>query len=328
MIWRRGIKGESDPNLEDRVNDLLGQARTAGARGDLDRQIRFTAEAMDVCRILVSRWPHDARHVGALAGGLYNYSYRLLQAGRFDEAHAALAESGRHYAALAAADPNEYATSLVDVKLRVMLAFTMNGQYGYAVNQGREVLAGYEAIAGGDRLERAFGLVRTRTLLGRALLLAGQADSALTQFDAALFAAEELREAEGIAGTDFTWLATAPNSFRLAAPEWLGAAVGAMELHDAAGKWGVAGDAANIAMRVAGGLAAIGDATAEARFEAIMARAQEIWRSAENPVQAAAERAGPLDEVMVGGTGLVRGPHLEPDLARISRLAGWGPVPR
>jgi tetratricopeptide (TPR) repeat protein len=335
MIWRRGSKGdkgvgggESDVHLEDRVNDLLGRARTAGGHGDIDSQVRLTAEAMDVCRMLVGRWPDDPRHVGALAGGLYNLAYRLIQAGRATEATEALDESGRHYSALAAKNPGRYATALCDVRLRVALVLLMEGRYDQAVSRAREAVTAYETIAQGDPRERGFGLVRTHTLIGRALLLGGHPDEALEEFDTALFAAERLREEAGIAGTDFAWLGVAPESFRQAAPEWLGAAVAAMELHDAAGKWAIAADAANVAMRVAGGLAAIGDATAEARFEAVMARAQEIWRAAKNPIRAAGERSRPTDEFMVSAAGLVRGPRQEPDLARISRLAGWGPPPR
>ena len=95
----------------------------------------------------------------------------------------------------------------------------------------------------GDRLEREFGLVRAHTLIGRALLLGGRAPEALQEFDTALFAGVRLRQEAGMArAPDFAWLGTAPASFRLAAPEWLGAAVAAMELHDAAGRWSVAGE--------------------------------------------------------------------------------------
>jgi len=334
MIWRRGSKGgedagggDSDGHLEGRVNDLLGRARAAGGRGDLDSQARLSAEAMEVCRTLVGRWPDDPRHAAALAGGLYNHAYRLIQTSRLTEASEALDESARHYSALAANNPRRYATTLCDVRLRVALVLLMEGRYDQAVTGARGVVTAYEAISQGDPRERDFGLVRTHTLIGRALLLGGHPGEALEEFDTALFAAERLREQAGITGTDFAWLAVAPESFRQAAPEWLGAAVAAMELHDAAGKWAIAADAANVAMRVAGGLAALGDATARARFEAIMARAQEIWRAAENPIRAAGERSRPTDEFMVSAAGIVRGPRLEPDLARISRLAGWGPSP-
>lgn len=100
-----------------------------------------------------------------------------------------------------------------------------------------------------------------------------------------------------------------------------------MELHDAMGRWTIAADAANIAMHIAGGLAAIGDDTAHRRFVAIHSRAQTIWWSAEHVVQAAAERAGAFREVIVGGGHLVMGPRLQPDLTRISRLAAWGDPP-
>lgn len=330
MIWRpKGSKqgDDSDKDLERRVNDLLARAGNAGARHDYLEQVGYSGEAMDLCRVLVERHPDDPRHVGALAGGLYNHAYRLIQAGHPAEAREVLAESHRHYAALAAADRRRYAVALCDVRLRTALTLVMEGEFDEAVLAGQQALDMYEAATGGDRLEREFGIVRTHTLIGRALLLGGRAGEALEEFDAALFAAERLREEAGIAGTDFSWLAFAPESFRLAAPEWLGAAVGAMELHDAAGRWSVAADAANIAVRVAGGLAAIGDDTTRRRFEAILARAKEIWWAAENPIRAAARRTGPTEEFMIGGGGLVRGPRLEPDLTVISRLAGWGDPP-
>ncbi|GAA4690551.1 tetratricopeptide repeat protein [Phytohabitans rumicis] len=318
------IGRDSDGDLEQRVNDLLAGARAAGARRDVREQARYSGEAMDVCRVLVGRHPGNTRHVAALAGGLYNHAYRLIQAGRPAQARDTLTEAVGHYTTLVAADRRRYTVRLCDVRLRVALTYIMEGGYDEAVRAGRAALAGYEAVAGGDRLEREFGLVRTHTLIGRALLLGGQPGTALDEFDTALFAAERLREEAGIAGTDFSWLASAPESFRQAAPEWLGAAVAAMELHDAAGKWSVAAGAANIAMRVAGGLAAIGDDTAYRRFEAIMARAKEIWWAAEHPVQAAARRTGPTEEFMIGGGGLLHGPRLEPNLTVISRLAGWG----
>jgi tetratricopeptide (TPR) repeat protein len=323
-MWRP--KG-GDRDLERRVDSLLTDARAAGARGDVQGQARLSGEAMDICRGLVERHPDDARHVAALAGGLYNHAYRLIQVDRPGDARDVLAESHRHYATLDERAPGRYEVRLCDVRLRTALTLVVEGRYDEAEHEARAALASYLEADTDDELERGFGEVRAQVLIGRALLLGGSADRAVEAFDDALFAAERLREGAGLGGTDFAWLARAPESFRLAAPEWLGAAVAAMELHDAAGSWPVAADAANIAMRVGGGLAAIGDETAHRRFAAIQSRAEKIWWSAQNPVRAAAERSGPFQEVMIGGGRLVRGPRLEPDLARISRLAGWGKPP-
>jgi hypothetical protein len=237
-----------------------------------------------------------------------------------------LAEAGRHYGELHAASPRRYEVALCDVRLRTALTYVVEGRYDEGEREARAALAAYGEAGADDELERAFGEVRAHSLVGRALLLGGRPDAALEHFDAALFAGERLRQGAGIRGTDFAWLAQAPASFRLAAPEWLGSAVAAMELHDAAGTWHIAADAANVAMRVAGGLAVIGDDTAHRRFAAVQERAEAIWWSARNPTQAAAQRSGPLQEFMIGGGGLIRGPRLEPDLTRISLMAGWGPL--
>jgi tetratricopeptide (TPR) repeat protein len=316
--WR----DDSDAKLEKRVNDLLVRAREDGARGDYVGEASWYGDAMDVCRVLVERHPSDPRHIAVLAGGLYNLAYILILADRPAEAREALAESERHYDALAAQDRDRYAVVLCDVRLRVALTLVTEGRFAEAVPAGRAALAAYEAAGAGDRLEREFGVVRAHALIGRALLLARRSEEALAEFDAALFSAERLREEAGIAGTDFSWLALAPESFRQAAPEWLSAAVAAMELHDAAGRWGIAGDAANIAMRVSGGLAAIGDDTARVRFEMILARAKRIWWAAEHPVQAEGQRTSPFREYVIG-----RGPRLTPDVTAISRPAGWGDPP-
>ncbi|MDG4832560.1 tetratricopeptide repeat protein [Solwaraspora sp. WMMD1047] len=310
------------------MTDLLAAARLAGSRGDHEEQTRLSAEAVEVCRMLVGRHPDDPRHVSALAAGLYNHAYRLIHLERPAQAREVLDEAQRHYTTLATADPHRYAVALCDVTLRMAVVLVQEGSYDEAAQAGRDALDGYQEVTEGDSLEREFGLVRSHALIGRALLLDGRPDQALSEFDTALFAAERLREEAGTAGTDFFWLSTAPPSFRLAAPEWLGAAVGAMELHDAAGAWGIAADAANIAMRVAGSLAAIGNSTDRLRFEAISARAQQIWWAAEHPVEAAARRAGPTGEVLVGGGGIVLGPRRQPDIAAISMLAGWGRPPR
>jgi hypothetical protein len=321
-VIRRGR--DADRDLERQVGRLLADSRAAGAHGDPAGQARLSGEAMDICRGLVGRHPDDPRHLAALAGGLYNHAYRLLQIDRPGEARDVLAESQGHYTTLDRLRPGRYQVALGDVRLRTALTLVLEGRYEEAAHRASEEVAAYARAATDDPVEAEFGQVRARTLLGRALLLGGRPDQALEEFDGALFIGERLREAAGVGGTDFRWLARVPESFRQAAPEWLGAAVGAMELHDAAGTWDVAADAANIAMRVAGGLAAIGDETAAIRFDAIHERAQKIWWSAQNPMRAAAERAGPTGEVLVGGGRMIRGPHLEPDLARISRLAGWG----
>jgi hypothetical protein len=337
--WRRARSGGDgdaaggDPSggagspREREVDALLARARAAGGRGDVDAQARWSGAALEICRTLVAEDPAARRHRAALAAGAYGHAYRLLQVRRFEDARTVLAESRRHYAVLAREDPEGYEVALCDVTLREALVSVLEGDVDGALRVGREALAAYPVARAGDGWERDFGPVRARALLGRALLMSGRRAQAVEEFDAALFAAEALRERTGLSGTDFAWLTSAPPSFRLAAPEWLGAAVGAMELHDAEGRWRVAADAADIALRVSGGLAGIGDDVALARFQAIHARAQQIWQAARNPTAAAAARSGPTDEFLVSAEGVVLGLRTAPDLARIWRLAGWGVPP-
>src|SRR5262245_49140432 len=100
VIWRgRGGKG-GDRDLENQVGKLLAEARAAGARGDVQGQARASGEAMDICRGLVERHPDDPRHLAALAGGLYNHAYRLIQVGRFEEARDTASDARAHYTTL------------------------------------------------------------------------------------------------------------------------------------------------------------------------------------------------------------------------------------
>src|SRR5687768_7567750 len=76
VIWR---PKDGDRHLERQVGKLLTDARAAGDRRDLEGQVRLSGEAMDICRGLLERHPGDPRHLGALAGGLYNHAYRLIE---------------------------------------------------------------------------------------------------------------------------------------------------------------------------------------------------------------------------------------------------------
>lgn len=325
-----GGLGQPDENLEQRHDELADLARDAASRGDYAGQARLYGDAIGVCRELVKRHPDDERHLAKLAGDLYNHAFYLIRAGGSTRGSTggvdeALAESAQLYSRLALTDRGRYALAVCDVRLRMALARLQARQYDAAVAAARDALDAYQATSDGDRVERDFGVVRTHALIGRALLLGGRAEDAMVEFDEALFGAERLREQSGVAGTDFSWLAVVPESFRQAAPEWLGAAVAAMELHFAAGDWSIAADAGNVAMRVAGGLAGIGDERTTRWFEAVMHRVQEVWWAAQHPVEASARRAGPTGRVLIGAG--MPGPSVAPDIAAISRLAGWGLQP-
>lgn len=314
--------GRQDDDIERRHDELASLAAEAASRGDYAGQVRLYGDAIGVCRELAKRHPDDDRHLAKLAADLYNYAFYVLRAASALGVDEALAESLQLYSRLALTGQSQYAIAVCDVRLRMALAQLQGSRYEAAVVAARDALDAYRALADGDQLERDFGVVRAHALIGRALLLGGRAEDALTEFDEALFAAERLRESTGVAGTDLSWLAVVPQGFRQAAPEWLGAAVAAMELHYAAGNWDVAADAGNVAMRVAGGLAGIGDERNARRFEAVMKRAQEVWWAAQHPVEAAIQRAGPTGRFRVGAG--LPGPSVAPDIAAISLLAGWG----
>lgn len=323
MVGR--AENPSDQQLESRCTALVELARVAGAQGRTEEQRRYSAESIAVVRLLLERNPADSRHLRALAGALYNQAGRMLHARYAEEAEALLGEARACYARLAVTEPRLFSVPLVDVRQRSARVRLVSHDWSGAAQLYREAVAAYRDAPTTDPAERDFGVVRAHTGLGCCLLilsLLGKATcaDALEEFDAALFTAEGVRERVGIDATDFSWLAMAPPSFRQAAPEWMSAAVGAMELHDAAGNWSIAADAANIAVRVCAGLAATGDDDLQQRFEHILKRAKQIWHSAENPVTAAALRAGPYREIMFAG----RGPAIQPDINRILTLAGWG----
>jgi tetratricopeptide (TPR) repeat protein len=319
------MKGPSNEELEQRCSELFTLAQWCGSRGRYDEQRQHAADALTICRLLRKRAPDDVRHVEALAGGLYNQAGRWLDEGEAVQADALLVEADECYAELAAADPTRFTVRRLDVRQRSARVHVLARDWTAASRRYRETIALYQDAPTDDPVERDFGIVRAHTGLGYCLLAlclrsSAMYQDALDEFDAALFMAEGLREQAGIEATEFSWLADAPQSFRHVAPEWISAAVCAMELHEAAGRRDIAADAANIAVRVCGALAAIGDDTLHHRFELILKRAKEIWYSAEHPARAAALRVGPYQEVLVGG-GL--GPSTEPDIDRMLTLAGW-----
>ncbi len=307
---------------EQRYDRLSGQATLAAQQGRHEEARQLSAEALDVCRRLSAQFPDDPRHRPVLAAALYNHAGRLGRA-RAEEALGLLAEAEEHYLALADSQPRRFAVRRLDVLTRTGRTLQDSGDPAGAVQRYRQALRAYPEAPTDDEVERDLGLARAHFGLGRCLLLSGPPAAALEDLDAGLFTAERVREEQGIEATQFSWLARAPLSFRLAAPDWMSGAVCAMELHHAAGRFGIAGDAANIALRVAGGLGAIGGAAEQARFEAILARAQQVGWDAESPLRAAAERAGPYGEVLVGGGSVLLGGQREPDVPAMLRLAGW-----
>lgn len=152
---------------------------------------------------------------------------------------------------------------------------------------------------------------------GLRLVAQGRVTEGLEAVDAGLFAAERARQQAGVSGHDFSWLRSAPRSLRLIAPDWTAAAVCAMRLHDAAGRFQVAADAGNIAVRVSGGMAALDMPGCRELYTAVLAAAKQVWSHAENPVLAALEGLGPNQEVMIAGGNVL---HVTPGPAELAEL--------
>jgi hypothetical protein len=319
MFGRRS----NQPNLElEREYDRrLSEGVRAAIQGRHADAAAHSGAALAVSRELYANSSDPARHRPALAAALYNHAGNLRRIGSDTDALALLAEAGEHYDALARTDRKSFSVPAIDVVVRTGLVLRATGDRSGAVQRFREAIGAYPKALTNDRVERDLGLARTQFHLGRCLLEIGPGyTDGLAEIDTGLFAAERVRERQGITAKDFSWLAKAPRSFQLIATDWISAAVCAMELHDAAGRFDIAADAANIAVRVSGGLAAVGGAGRVALYEAVLGRAQVIWQHAQNPVRAAIQRAAPGQEIMVGG-GRIQ--FATADIDAILRATGW-----
>lgn len=152
---------------------------------------------------------------------------------------------------------------------------------------------------------------------GLRMVAQGRATEGLEAIDAGLFAMERVREQAGISGRDFSWLRAAPRPMRLIAPDWTASAVCAMQLHDSAGRFQVAADAGNIAVRVSGGMAAMNIPGCRELYTAVLAAAQEVWSHAEDPLRAAVEMMDPTQEATIAGGNII---HMTPSLADLADL--------
>jgi tetratricopeptide (TPR) repeat protein len=312
---------QRDQELERKYDRHLTDSIRAAIQGRHTEAAQHSEAALAVSRDLYANSSDPARHRPALAAALYNHAGNLRRIGRDADALTLLAEAGEHYNALVQTDRRSFSVPAIDVVVRTGLALQAAGDRDGAVQRFREAIEAYPTAPTNDRVERDLGLARTQFHLGRCLLEIGPGyTEGLAEIDTGLFAAERTREQQGITATDFSWLGKAPRSFQLIATDWIGAAVCAMEMHDAAGRFDIAADAANIAVRVSGGLAAMGGAARAPLYDAVLGRARVIWQHAQNPVRAAVERAGPGQEIMVGG-GRIH--FATPDIAGILRATGW-----
>ena len=263
--------------LERRYDFHLGEAIRAALQGSHDKAATHSGTALSISRELYAGAADPARRQAELAAALCNHA----RYGGILHALALLTESAGHYAALAEADPAAYEVPRIDVLTRVALAADTGGDTPGAVGLLREVVRMYLQAPAANPAERDLGLARARFHLGRCLLKTGAVADGLTEIDAGLALAEEATARLGISLSGPGWLGLAPRYLQLAAPDWVAAAVRAMTLHAAAGEWESAAAAADVAVRISGGLADLGGDTLREAHEDIRARADVIWGQAE-----------------------------------------------
>jgi tetratricopeptide (TPR) repeat protein len=263
--------------LERRYDFHLGEAIRAALEGSHDKAATHSGTALSISRELYAGASDPARHQADLAAALCNHA----RYGGILHALAMLTESAGHYAALAEVDPAAYEVPRIDVLTRVALAADTSGNTPGAVSLLREVVRMYQQAPAANLAERDLGLARARFHLGRCLLKTGAVAGGLAEIDAGLAIAEEASARLGIRLCGPGWLGLAPRYLQLAAPDWVAAAVRAMTLHAAAGEWESAAAAADVAVRISGGLADLGGDTLREAHADIRARADVIWGQAE-----------------------------------------------
>lgn len=270
--------------LERRQAFHSGEAIRAALQGSNDKAATHSGTALSISRELCAGAPGTARHQAGLAAALCNHACY----GSAPHAIALLTESAGHYAVLAQADPARYEVPRIGVLTQIALTADAAGNTAAAVSLLREVIRMYLRAPAADLAERDVGLARARFRLGRCLLKVGTAADGLAETDAGLALADEATKRLGAGVRDPGWLGTAPRYVQLTAPDWAAAAVRAMTLHSAAGRYDSAATAARAAVRVSGGLAGLGGDTLREAHEEIRARASAIWALASRPRGAAA----------------------------------------
>jgi tetratricopeptide (TPR) repeat protein len=283
--------------LERRYDFHLGEAIRASLTDSHDKAATHSERALAISRELYAATPETARHRPGLAAALVNHA----RYGGIRHAITLLTESAGHYAALADADPEAYEVLRIDVLARVALAADASGNTGDAISLLHEVIRMYEKAPAADPAQRDLSLAGAHFHLGRCLLKigaetdlkAGAEANGLAEIDAGLDLAEQAIELLRITyggvpdldgpadGSPAGWLSRAPRPVQAAVPDWLAAATRAMTLHSAAGRWGQAARAARAAVRVSSGLAALGGDAQRQAHEALLARADTVWKHEE-----------------------------------------------
>jgi tetratricopeptide (TPR) repeat protein len=270
--------------LERRYDFHLGEAIRATLEGSHDKAAGHSGMALSISRELYAHARDQARHRPGLAAALASHA----RWGGVLDAVALLTESAGHYAALASIDPDAYEVPRIDVLTRVALAADAAGNTKDAIRLLREVAGMYQRAPAADPAERDLGLARVRFHLGRCLVKTGAEADGLAETEAGLELAGRAVELNW-RGDDWReddwhendwrgddWLDVAPRPVQVAALDWLAAAVHAMTLHSAAGRWDRAARAARAAVRVSAGLAALGGDAQRRAHEALLARARAV----------------------------------------------------
>ena len=270
--------------LERRYDFHFREAIRAALQGSHDKAATHSGTALSISRELYEGARNPARHQAELAAALCHHA----RYGSALHTIALLTESAGHYAALAQADPHLYEVPRIDVLTRVALAADAVGSTTDAVCLLREVVRMYLAAPATNQAERDLGLARARFHLGRCLLKTGAATDGLAETDDGLALAADAVELLRVPVHGPGWLAMAPRSLQLAAPDWAAAAVRAMTLHAAAGRWESAAAAARAAIRISGGLADLSCDTLLEAYQDVRARADVILARAERPQRMAA----------------------------------------
>ena len=305
-MFKARLKPSDQGTLERRYEFYVAEAVHATLLGDHEKAAGHSATALEISRQLFAAARDPARHRPDLAAAL---AVRARYE-RVLESVALLTESAGHYAELAASDPRRYEVDRIDVLVRVALTADAAGNTRDAIRLLREVVAMYRQAPATDLVARQAGLARACFHLGRCLLAAGDAAEGLVVTDAGLGAAEAALavsaraevmpaaagqpappgwQASGgkapggcsrVGGYDPGWLSAAPRPVQVLAPDWACAATRAMALHVAAGQWPAAALAAAAAVRVTGGLAALGSEECRNVHAVIVAQARAIWTRA------------------------------------------------
>jgi tetratricopeptide (TPR) repeat protein len=285
-MFKVRLKPSEQGTLERRYEFHLSEAVRAALLGDHEKAAKHCRTALTMSRELYvgarDRDRHRAGLAAALAGSArYQHALQAVQS---------LTESAGHYAALASAEPSRYEVERIDVLVRVALTADADGNIRDAIRLLREVVDMYRKVSAADPAARDAGLARACFHLGRCLLHTGEVAEGLDYTDAGLRAAQDALGDQLVPvgctgyrpqGSEQCWLARAPRVVQLLAPDWAAAAARAMALHAAADQWNAAASAATAAVRISGGLAALGNEECGKEHAAIVAQARAIWARAQ-----------------------------------------------